>query len=95
MALTGDGHVVIAVDTQLHRLLQLESCQGCALAKDAGVPLFAAKATAHTAADDFHIVSMQIERMGCFALVTVRVLRRHIQSELSVLFGHRIGDLTL
>ena len=95
MALTGDGHVVVAVHAQLHRLLQLESCQGRALAEDAGIAFFAAKTTTHTAADHFYIVGMQIQRMGCFALVTVGVLRRHIQGELSVFFGHRIGDLPL
>ena len=95
MALTGDGHVVIAVHAQLHRLLQLESCQGRALAEDAGIAFFAAKTTTHTAAYHFYIVGVQIKRMGCFALVTVGVLRRHIQGELSVFYGHRIGDLPL
>ena len=95
MALTGDGHVVVAVHAQLNRFLQLESCQSSALAEDAGIAFFAAKTTTHTAADHFYIVGMQIQRMGCFALVTVGVLRRHIQGELSVFFGHRIGDLPL
>ena len=95
MALTGDGHVVVAVDTQLHRLLQLESRQSRALAEDAGIAFFTTKATAHTSADHFYIVGMQIQRMGCFALVAVGVLRRHIQSELSVFLGNRIRDLPL
>ena len=95
VALTSDGHVIVAVHPQLHRLLQLESCQGRALAEDAGIAFFAAKTTTHTTADHFHVVGMQIQRMGCFALVAVGVLGRHIQSELSVFFGHRIRDLPL
>ena len=61
MALAGDGHVVVAVDAQLDRLLQLEGRQSRALAEDAGVALFAPKAAAHAATDDFYVAGAEVE----------------------------------
>ena len=70
-----------------------ERSQRSALAEDAGVAFFAAKATTHAAADHLHIVGVQVQGVCGFALVAVGVLGRHIQRELAVFFGHGIGDL--
>jgi hypothetical protein len=56
--------------------LQLERSQGRALAEDAGIALFAAKATAHAAANHFHVVGGEVQRGSGFALVAIRVLGR-------------------
>ena len=93
MALARDHHVVVAVHAQLDRTLQFESGQGSALAENAGIAFFAAKATAHAAANDFHIVGAEVQCRRSFTLVAIRVLRRTVQGELTIFTWHRVRDL--
>ena len=93
MALAGDHHVVVAVDAQLDRLLQLERGQGRALAEDAGIALFAPKTAAHAAANHFHVIGGQVQGRCGLALVAIRVLGGHVQSELPVFARHSVGDV--
>ena len=93
VTLARDHHVVVAVDAQLDGTLQFEGGQCSALTENAGIAFFAAKATAHAAANDFHVVGAKVQCGGCFTLIAVRVLRRTIQSELTVFTRHRVSNL--
>ena len=75
MALARDHHVVVAVHTQLNRLLQFECSQRSALAEDAGIAFFAAKATTHAPANDFDIVGAQVQSCSSLTLIAIRMLR--------------------
>ena len=75
MALARDHHVVVTVDAQLDWLLQFECSQRSALAENAGIAFFAAKAAAHAPANHFDIVGRQIQSSSSFTLIAIRVLR--------------------
>ena len=75
MALARDHHVVVAVHTQLNRLLQFECSQRSALAKNAGIAFFTAKAAAHAPANHFNIVGAQVQSSSSLTLIAIRVLR--------------------
>ena len=93
VALAGDHHVVVAIDAQLDRALELEGGQCRTLREDAGVALLAAKAAAHAPADHLDIVGREVQRSGRLALVAVRMLGRNKQRELVVLARHGVGNL--
>ena len=93
--LAGGGHVLVAVEPDLHRALEL-------LGRDSGnrralvsLRFLAAEAAAHAAHFDRHRMARHAERMGDQVLCFARPLCRAIDDHLVVLAGDRQRDLAL
>lgn len=93
VALAGDQEVVIAVQAQLDRALELARRDGGPHREVAGLGFLAAKAAAHAPAFDTHRVLVNAQRVRHPVLHLAGVLRAGINQPLVLLLGQHVGDL--
>jgi hypothetical protein len=93
VAFAGDHEVVVAVQSQLDRALQLGGCDRGPHGQVPRLRLLAAKATAQAAALHAHRVVVQSQRVRHPVLYLTRVLGAAVDQPLVLLLRHRIGDL--
>ena len=93
MAPAGDEEVVVAIEPQLDRALQLRRGDGRDAGEDRRLRLLAAEATAHAPALDLHLVGMQLQRVRDEVLHFARVLRRAVHVHAVAFLRDRIADL--
>ena len=93
VAAAGDEEVVVAIEPQLHRAIELLRGNGGHAGRQRRLRLLAAEATAHAPALDVHMVRVQLQRMRHRVLHLSRMLRRAVDLDAVVLQRHRVGDL--
>ena len=95
MALAGDHHVVVAIETQLDRALELRGGQCGDAGEQRGLAFLAAEAPAHATHLDDNLVRRLVEAVGHHVLHLGRVLGRAPQLQAAVLAGRAVGHLAL
>jgi hypothetical protein len=93
VALAGDHEVVVAVQPQLDRALELVRGNGGPHGQMAGLGFLAAEAAAHAPALHAHAVVVHAQRMRHPVLGLARVLGAGIHQPLVLLLRQHIGDL--
>ena len=95
MALAGRGHVLVAVEPDLHGALVLLGSNGCNGRPLVGLRFLAAEATAHAAHFHRHGMARHAQRMRNQMLGFARPLRGAIDGDVLILAGDSQRNLTL